>query len=144
MKPEDIKKENIYKVPEGYFDKLPLRIQKRINAEKPVEKISVIQRTSFRIAVSIAAVLLIFTVVFRLYTSTPTPEKLLSEVPTDALISYLQNSDISEDEILNDVNADIISGDLFDENDLNVDPSELSTEDIDNILNNIDTTNDYF
>ena len=144
MKPEDIKKENIFKVPDGYFEQLPLRIQERINAEKPVEKVSVIRRTSFRFAVSIAAVLLIFTVVFRLYTLKPSPEKLLSEVPTEALISYLESSDISEDEILNNVNANIISSDLFNEDDIDLDQSGLSPDDINNILNNIDTTNDFF
>ena len=144
MKPEDIKKDNIFKVPDGYFEQLPLRIQERINAEKPIEKVSLVRRTSFRLAVSLAAVLLIFTVVFRFYTSKPSPEKLLSEVPTETLISYLESSDISEDEILNNVNANIISSDLFDENDIDLDQPELSPGDIDNILNNIDTTNDFF
>jgi hypothetical protein len=144
MKPEDIKKENIFKVPDGYLEHLPLRIQERIHAERPVEKVSVIRHPVFRFAVSIAALLLIFTVVFKLFLSKPSPDKLLSEVPTEALISYLESTDVSEDEILNNVNAGIVSGDLFDENDLDMNETNLSPEDIDNLLNNADTTNEYF
>ena len=36
MKLEDIKKKNIYSVPDKYFDQLPTRIQSRVNEKKPV------------------------------------------------------------------------------------------------------------
>ena len=32
---EGIKRSNIHQVPDGYFDALPLKIQTRINANKP-------------------------------------------------------------------------------------------------------------
>ncbi len=143
MKIEDIKKENVFKVPDGYFEDLPLRIQTRIQTGVPVEKVSVFRRRVIWYAVSFAAVVLIALTILKLYTRQPSPEKLLSEVPTSALVHYLETSEISEDELLDNVNSTVISGDLLDDDDSNFDPSGLSPADIDHILNTIDTTNDY-
>ena len=145
MKIEDINKENIFKVPDGYFDSLPLKIQTKIqSAQEPVH-IPIYRKSAFRYAVSLAAMLLLAIFLFWNYFLTPTPEKLLAQVPTEALISYLESSDISEDELLTDINSSVLSGDLFNENDLDmdIDQPDLSNEDIDRILNTLDSTNDY-
>ncbi len=144
MKLEDLKKENVFKVPEGYFEDLPMRIQSRIQSGIPVERIPVFRRNVFKYAVSLAAMVLIVLVVLKFYTRQPSPEKLLSQVPTEALISYLETSDITEDELFDNVNSSMMSGDLLnDNNDLDFDSPGLSPDDINHILNSIDTTDDY-
>lgn len=144
MKLEDINKENIFGVPDHYFDDLPLRIQERIRVEKPDDSIPVYRRVAFQYALPVIIVLLLVTVVFRLYFRQPSPEKLISEVPTEALIAYLESTDITEDELLNDLNASVISGDFFEEEDPGIIPDDLDPHDIDLLLNAVDSTNDYF
>ena len=57
MKLEDIKKKNIYTVPDKYFDQLPTRIQSRVNEQKPVSWLSWDWRLSYKLAVPAIAVI---------------------------------------------------------------------------------------
>lgn len=103
------KKKNIYKVPEGYFDELPGKIQAKIHSEtneKPSKQIWL--NTSVRYAVAAAIVLLIaWWGIFRPSTiEIADPDKLLSEIPTAELVAYIETSDMTADEILDEVYLD--------------------------------------
>ena len=140
MKLGEIKKDNFFKVPEGYFDSLPARIQSQIQPETntSIQWFSVKRR----VYAGVAAVLLVLVAtVVVLRNRQPSPEKLLSEVPTESLVSYLETSDITEEDLLADLKLPGISGDILDGSNLELNQLELNTDDINTILNNLDTSN---
>lgn len=140
MKLGEIKKDNFFKVPEGYFDSLPARIQSKIQPETntSIQWFSVKRR----VYAGVAAVLLVLVAtVVVLRNRQPSPEKLLSEVPTESLVSYLETSDITEEDLLADLKLPGISGDILDGSNLELNQLELNPDDINTILNNLDTSN---
>ena len=140
MKIGEIKKDNFFKVPEGYFDSLPARIQSKIQPETntSIQWFSVKRR----VYAGVAAVLLVLVAtVVVLRNRQPSPEKLLSEVPTESLVSYLETSDITEEDLLADLKLPGISGDILDGSNLELNQLELNPDDINTILNNLDTSN---
>ncbi len=146
MKLEEIKKENVFHVPDGYFESLPLRIQSRLGNEEPA-RISLWKKYHLKLLIpslSVATLLIIIFSVYFIPGKQASPEKLISEVPTQALISYLENSDITEDELLDNMNSSTMSGNFFDENDLDILTPDLSPNDLNGLLKSTDTTNDYF
>ena len=95
---EDIPKQNIFEVPDGYFDKLPLVIQARI--AKPEPKFW--QLPAFRYAMPAAALFLV--AIFWWNTqSNASLEDQLSEIQTEQLLAYLESSDISAEYLTEDV-----------------------------------------
>jgi len=131
MKLDDLNKKNIYKVPEGYFDELPGRIQKRIEAEKEKSAFSSWNlSTSLKIAApALAIALLIFFVVFQRpeKQKTLSYDEILNEVSVDEMISYLEMTDVTTDEILEEVNPENMD-ESFDD----IDKGIIMDEEIDN------------
>ena len=127
---EDIKKENIYKVPERYFDELPMRIQDRISS-----KSESIPATAFNwsiaVKVAVPAFVIIITVLFGVFIRTNNSyqdvDTILAQVSTEDMITYLQSTDISIDEILNEIQYDEIADEILQEN-LLMDDEELSID----------------
>jgi hypothetical protein len=105
MKLEDIHKDNIFKVPDRYFDELPGRIQSRITPVRDDH----IPWFSWKVAAAVVvpAMVVLF---FLIYTGTPNhtlrsgdPESMIAEVSAEDVIDYLELSDLSADEILEQV-----------------------------------------
>lgn len=101
MKLEDIPKKNVFKEPEGYFDELPGIIQSRIVKEetKPfgIPSFGLV----LRYALPLLAVGIALFLIFR--QSDPmssNPEELLASVDAEALSSYLIESDLTTEELL--------------------------------------------
>ena len=100
---DDIPKKNIFEVPEGYFDRLPLKIQARL--EKPEKTTSVsVWRYSLRYALPV--IVAGFALVYFLRPKSFEPEELLANIPDEHLIAFLDESDISENEVLEVANFD--------------------------------------
>ena len=100
---DDIPKKNIFEVPEGYFDRLPMKIQARL--EKPEETSSrSIWGYSLRYALPIIVVG--FALAYLLRPKSFEPEELLASIPDEHLIAFLDESDISENELLEVANFD--------------------------------------
>lgn len=96
---EDIPKNNPFSVPDGYFDKLPGVIQARI-AEGTAQKEA---RPYFRYALRVALPLVAIVVVAILYftpSSNDNYNDILASVDTEQLTSYLEETDITVDEVL--------------------------------------------
>ena len=104
MKLEDIKKKNIYSVPDKYFDRLPTRIQSRVNEKKPVFWLSLDWSLMYKVAAPVMAIVLI---IFYISSSNNlqdrSAESLLAQVSTDDLIAYLNETDITTDEIIESI-----------------------------------------
>lgn len=118
MKLEDIDKQNIFKVPDKYFDQLPTKIQSRINDSKPA--IGTLRWSwPLKIAAPVFAMILLFIFLGK-NDQKPmlTSEDYLAQVSTDDLIAYLGNTDIAADEILEGLDISEIGVDLFDDGSL--------------------------
>jgi hypothetical protein len=104
---EDIPKNHPFKVPDGYFDKLPGVIQARIAEQTPARE----SKPYLRYALQYALPVLILGVaaLFYLLPSSPkNTESLLASVSTEELVAYLEESEITTEELLDqfDLNAE--------------------------------------
>ena len=127
---EDIPKNNVFKVPEGYFDKLPGIIQSRIALDKPAE-----ERPFFVLALRYAIPIVVLVVagifIFQNYESAPRDTaSLLASVSNEELVSYLmEGDDVSTDELLEDININDIDINSLQEEplmDFNLNDQELN------------------
>lgn len=100
---EDIPKKQVFEVPDGYFEKLPGIIQSRV--AKPGEEQSwwSAYRYSFRFAVP-AIVLLVAGIFWYNYSpEDQSAESILASVQTEDLVAYLGETDLTTEELLDDV-----------------------------------------
>lgn len=101
---EEIPKKAFFEVPDGYFDKLPELIQARITKNTPPET-----RPYLRYALQYAlpiVILLVAALIFLKPHQPPDAESLLASVSTEELAAYLEQSDISLDELLENATYD--------------------------------------
>ena len=107
MRLDQIDKKNIFEVPEGYFDKLPMAIQERVAQQQKV-----VVFPAFAISLKFAFPVLFVTIatvfVYQNLSRTTSPEQSLKDVNTETLVAYLNESEITEDEILESINHDQI------------------------------------
>lgn len=103
---ENIPKKNIYQVPDGYFDKLPGILQSRVakDAKKPWVLPNLV--ASFKYALPVMIIGIAGLVWFNSQSSNQDAESLLATVDTEDLIAYIEASDISTDELLNEFSLD--------------------------------------
>jgi hypothetical protein len=139
MKLEDIPKKGVFKVPDGYFEELPSKVQKRIEQGSPVREESFFYRYKLQYALPAIAFLAVAIFVFTPKSSSADAETLLAAVSTEDLISYLNESDVTTDEVFNhidfdDTDLDEIETEVYDsqldENILDGDLDELNLENI--------------
>jgi len=106
MKLEDIPKKDIFNVPEGYFDKLPNTIQARITSQKGAFSWSSPWVTALKYAVP--AVVLVVAGILWFNKPVQNAETILASIQTEDLVAYLDDSDLTTDDVLEsvDFNAD--------------------------------------
>ncbi len=99
---EDIPKKQSFKVPDGYFDDLPTRIQARIQETEKKRSWSWLPAPSFtlKLALPVFLVGIISVVVWNNLPSTKDPFAKLDSVPTEQLLAYLESDDITTEEII--------------------------------------------
>lgn len=112
MKLDDTHKKNIFKVPDQYFEEFPGRLQERIREESDRGSGKLISFPSYiRVAVAASILILVTFFLFLLQNNHPSVEKLLSDVPTESLITYLEESDMSVDELMENIDVQLIYSD---------------------------------
>jgi hypothetical protein len=102
---EDIPKNHPFKVPEGYFDRLPGIIQARVAEKSAVPE----PKPYFRYALQYALPVVILAIVAVIYLVPRKPqdvETMLASVSTEQLATYLEESDITTEELLDEMNLD--------------------------------------
>jgi hypothetical protein len=131
---EDIPKKQIFTVPDDYFNKLPGAIQAKIEQGRKEE--SHVLRYALRYAVPV----IVLGVVAVLWLNKPSfpgsdTEKILASVQTEDLVSYLSESSMTTEELINQVTfqQDDIDGIEETVYDLN-----LGDNDLENIMDDID------
>ncbi len=95
---EDISRENIFKVPDGYFEKLPGVIQARV--AKPEPKAWFAPAYKFALPVVALAIALTVWITYRQGVSL---EDQLYEIQTEQLVAYLEESDLSADLLTDEI-----------------------------------------
>lgn len=99
---DDIPKKSLFEAPEGYFEKLPGRIQARIARPEPDPAWG---RLALRYALPVvllaAAAVLVLTNRDNL-----SPEDLLAQVDSEQLVAYLDETDLNSDDLLDAVPLD--------------------------------------
>lgn len=97
---DDIPKKTFFTTPENYFDRLPAKIQSRITqAEAGTRRNHIL---AYGLQYALPIVLVVALVVFY-RSSNPDAETILATVDTEELIIYLQESGISTEELLDNV-----------------------------------------
>lgn len=102
---EDIPKKAIFEAPYGYFDKLPGLIQARISENKPRQVARPYLRYALQYALPVVA-LLVAALIFLKPAQPVDAERLLASVSTEELAAYLEQSDLSLDELLENATYD--------------------------------------
>ena len=110
MKLEDINKDNIFKVPDNYFENFPERVRKRIEEEDQQKKVPVIRLRPI-INMAAAAVILIFAIygITSINNNPDSVDQILSEISSEELVNYLLESDMSTDEFLESLDMSVIA-----------------------------------
>ena len=135
---DDIDKKQGFKVPEGYFEDLPMKIQKRIEQEKPATRRLTVHQWGLALAASLALVL---TFVFILPNDGPSAEDLLATISEEELIAYLDQDDFDEYEI---ASAFQDVPEVFEfENSDGLDGLDLEDQAIEDVLLEYDLGEDY-
>lgn len=102
---EDIPKNNPFSVPDGYFDKLPGVIQARIAEGAAVKQSRPFFQYALRVALPVAAVVIVAIIYFT-PSATENYNDLLASVDTEQLTAYLEESDITTEELLDATELD--------------------------------------
>jgi len=133
---EDIPKKEVFNVPDGYFDKLPGIIQARV--ANPEKERSPVWGFALRYALPTVALLAVGIVWFNQTHKVIDAEQLLSSIQTEDLVAYLNDSDITTEELLAEVewsddDAKEIEGNVYDLN--------LEDENLDDIVSEMELDN---
>jgi hypothetical protein len=119
MKLEDIKKKNIYSVPDNYFEQLPMRIQSRVNENRPVLGLRLNWNLALKIALpAIAVVFLVFYFGISTDNTALSADDILAQVSTEDLIAYVETTDITTDEIIEELDFSEIDFDDYEQSPL--------------------------
>ena len=117
---EDIPKKNIYKVPDGYFDNLPTIIQARVTEKSSSKTPSFALRLRYALPVLALAILSVVWVLTRESgEDAASAEQLLASIDTPSLIAYLEESELTTDELLENIEFSLdevsaIESDVYD------------------------------
>lgn len=134
---EDIPKKTLFKVPDGYFDRLPGVIQARV-AEKPAQSVWVkAGRYTLKYAVP-AIVLGLVALTLWNGPSRQSTEEILAGIESEQLVAYLEETDINADDILmsldlEQIEVDAIQEEAFEEIGLDDMDVEALSEEFDSI-----------
>lgn len=105
---EDIPKKHPFEAPEGYFDKLPGMIQARIEKESGVKESIPYFRYALQYALPVV-VLAIVAMIYLVPQKAQDVDSLLASVSTEELVAYLEESELTTDELLESVELDVES-----------------------------------
>jgi len=131
IKLDDLSKKAPFQVPEGYFDQLTVDIQSKIK-EKSQRQWSPSPRLRWAL-VSVAMIVLVATLwIFNQQEQPATATDLLAEVNEQALLDYLEVTDLTAAELLDGLSEDDLEQLWADENAL--EELELETEALDELI----------
>ena len=126
IKLEELPKKQLYTVPENYFNELPGIVQARVVKSQRENTRSIFWSASLRYALPvIAMVMMLVYFGVRINNDDLDVQAMLDDIPTEELILYITESEITTDELLSliDINELDVDG-LVDDNIELLDESE--------------------
>ncbi len=103
---EDIPKNSVFEVPDGYFDRLPGVIQARVATVKPEPVWSPFLRYGLKYALPVMAIV-VAALFYRSPLGSQSTEDLIASINSADLVAYLGDSDMSSDDLLDVIPLDI-------------------------------------
>ncbi|MBA4055435.1 MAG: hypothetical protein C0490_12035 [Marivirga sp.] len=131
---EDIPKKQVFDVPEGYFEKLPGIIQARVASGAREKYTRPVFSYALRYALPLVAVFALVIFWFNREVKVTSAESILASIETADLVAYLDDADLSTDELLEDV---ILDSNDVDEIEGAVYGFEQTDKDIEDLLDEI-------
>lgn len=131
MKLDDIPKKNLFQVPDEYFEQLPGRIQSRVQGRQ--RQGAFYSRPVLRYAL---ATFLVAAVAFAWVwrgaggSDAESPETILASLATGDLIAYLDEAEVTTDELLDELPLNASDANLIEEAVFNLELSEADLEDL--------------
>jgi hypothetical protein len=124
---EDIPKKSIFEVPEGYFDRLPGIIQSRIAEKRPVRDPQSYWVLSLRYALPAIVLIAASIFVYQNYYGNQAidAESILASIDSQELVNYLDDDNVSMEEILDDVDVNEINPDELNTMELDISETDL-------------------
>lgn len=104
---EDIPKKKVFEVPEGYFENLPGIIQARVTSGSAEKYSRPIFSYSLRYALPAVVIFALAIFWFNRDIEETSAESILASIQTEDLVTYLDEADLSTDELLEDVVLDL-------------------------------------
>jgi hypothetical protein len=132
---EDIPKKEIFEVPDGYFERLPERIQTRISGSISSTENSFIFRYKLQYALPLIIVVATGIYWFSAADQPENVESLLASVQTEQLVAYLGESDITTEDLLEHV---VFNFEDLEEIESEVYPLATDTPEFENLVNEMD------
>ena len=130
---EDIPKKDIFKVPGGYFENLPSVIQSRVTSQK--KERAFLPSFSYALRYALPVVILGTIGYFWFNPAEPkTAESILATIETEDLVAYLNETDLTTEELLESIQLDANDVDQLEDK---IYDEELSDEDLEGILDEI-------
>ncbi len=140
FKLDDIEKQKPpFKVPEGYFEDLPMKIQSRIEDQK---RDRFVTTPVFRLAFASAMVLLVTSAVVYtvFFTGQSSVEDLLADVPQEELMAYIDLMEFEDNDILAAFEGTIESIDFESDG---LEEVEIGEEVLDDLLLEYDLSDEF-
>ena len=135
---DDIPKKNPFEAPEGYFDRLPGIIQARVAEVKQEPQWIPYLRVSLRYALP-ALLIGVATFFFVRDPQVRSAEELIASVDSANLIAYLEESDLSSDDLLDIVTLN--QEDIESIQTRSIDEIKVNDEDVDYLSDEFGTDN---
>ena len=130
---DDIPKKNIFEVPDGYFDRLPLKIQAKVETATTTHSLAVWNLAlRYALPVVIVAVALVYYFKPKSYQT----EELLAEISNEHLVAFLSESEINEHELLEIVNFNESDADSLSQHLNNTLLGDFDEDEFKNVLEN--------
>jgi hypothetical protein len=138
MKLDDLKKENVFKVPDRYFSELPGKIQSRIPSKRPARRPVFTWNLALKMVPTMAAVLLILYFVLPKSQKIQDPVELIAMVDTEDVIAYLELTDITTDEIIEGLDLASLDLELDLEDSFLPNNDEMNEDDLDKFIEDLE------
>jgi len=110
MKLDDINKEKPFQIPDQYFEEFPDRLMDRIRNESDKDRGRLISLpVMLKMAVAASILALITFGIFQINFEGRSPDQILADVPTESLIAYLEESEMSVDDLIETIDMGLIT-----------------------------------
>lgn len=138
MKLEDLPKKQVFNIPDGYFDALPEKIQSRISAQKSEVKLNFFLQYRLQYILPVVVVLMVAVAWFSSTPKANDVSTMLASVETQDMISFLTDSDLTTDDLLDDGSFDTDDADEIETEVYNL---HLGDDGLDELLEEIEIEN---